>query len=215
MVDELIAGNYFDKYNSKNPIVRHLMNGFYSSLADLLKNVKYDKVLDTGCGEAFLTNKFFLSENSRKKTKQVVGLDLSFDILSGINNFCNAASFVCGDLEKLPFHDSAFDLIVANEVLEHVENPQKALDEIERVGSSYFIVSVPREPIWRFLNLCRFRYVVDLGNTPGHINHWSVYNFLRLLEGYFEVVEYRTPLPWIMVLCKKANKLSRNKWLPT
>jgi ubiquinone/menaquinone biosynthesis C-methylase UbiE len=205
MADKLIAGNYFDKYNSKNPIVRHLINGFYSSLSALLKNIKYNNVLDTGCGEAFLTNKFFLLGNSGEKTKQVVGLDLSFDILSEANNSCDVVSLICGNMEKLPFHNSAFDLVVANEALEHVENPQEALDEIERVGSSHFIISVPREPIWRFLNLCRLRYVLELGNTPGHINHWSVQNFLRLLACHFEIMEYRTPLPWIMVLCKKRR----------
>jgi hypothetical protein len=30
---------------------------------------------------------------------------------------------------------------------------------------------VPREPIWRIGNMARGRYLGDLGNTPGHIQH--------------------------------------------
>jgi hypothetical protein len=61
---------------------------------------------------------------------------------------------------------------------------------------------VPREPLWRVLNLARGKYLADLGNTPGHVNHWSRGGFLDLLSRRFEIVEARTPLPWTMALCK-------------
>jgi hypothetical protein len=52
------------------------------------------------------------------------------------------------------------------------------------------------------LNLARGKYLADLGNTPGHVNHWSRSGFLDLLSRRFEIVEVRTPLPWTMALCK-------------
>ena len=60
---------------------------------------------------------------------------------------------------------------------------------------SWLIASVAREPLWRALNLARLSYVGDLGNTPGHLNHWSRHEFVRFLESRFEVVEVRSPPP--------------------
>jgi len=65
---------------------------------------------------------------------------------------------------------------------------------------------VPREPIWRALNLARGKYVRDLGNTPGHLGHWSRRGFLELLGGRLEVVAVRTPLPWTMALCRANGR---------
>ena len=39
---------------------------------------------------------------------------------------------------------------------------------------------VPREPVWRVLNVARGRYVRWLGNPPGHIQHFSRAAFLAL-----------------------------------
>jgi len=61
---------------------------------------------------------------------------------------------------------------------------------------------VPREPIWRILNIARGKYIGDLGNTPGHVNHWSRRGFIDLLSRRFDVVEVRSPLPWTMALCR-------------
>jgi len=61
---------------------------------------------------------------------------------------------------------------------------------------------VPREPIWRILNMARGKYWRALGNTPGHLQHWSRSGILGLLAEHFEIVEVRTPLPWTMVLCR-------------
>ena len=45
----------------------------------------------------------------------------------------------------------------------------------------YLLVCVPREPLWRGLNMARGAYLKDLGNTPGHLNHWSKRSFVALL----------------------------------
>jgi hypothetical protein len=69
-----------------------------------------------------------------------------------------------------------------------------------RVASRYLLVSVPREPLWRGLNMARGAYLKDLGNTPGHVNHWTKGSFVELLGRHGEVTEVRSPLPWTMLL---------------
>jgi hypothetical protein len=86
--------------------------------------------------------------------------------------------------------------------LEHLDDPGAALETVGRLASPWAIVSVPREPLWRTLNLGRLKYVRDLGNTPGHLQHWSRRSFLRFLEARLNVVAVRSPLPWTMALCR-------------
>jgi hypothetical protein len=85
-------------------------------------------------------------------------------------------------------------------VLEHVPEPEATLSEMARVARRHLLVSVPREPMWRMLNMARGAYVRDLGNTPGHLNHWSKVGFHSLLSRYGRVQEVRTPFPWTMLL---------------
>jgi hypothetical protein len=87
-------------------------------------------------------------------------------------------------------------------VLEHVPDPAHTVAEMARVASRHLIVSVPREPLWRALNMARGAYVKDLGNTPGHLNHWSKRSFVQLLSRHGDVVEARSPFPWTMLLVR-------------
>ena len=75
-----------------------------------------------------------------------------------------------------------------------------AADGYARGG--HLLVSVPREPLWRALNMARGAYLTDLGNTPGHVNHWSRRGFEALLSRHGEVVETRSPFPWTMTLVR-------------
>jgi hypothetical protein len=88
-------------------------------------------------------------------------------------------------------------------VLEHVPDPEHALAEMARTArGGHVLVSVPREPLWRALNVARGAYLGALGNTPGHVNHWSKRGFAQLLERYGDVVGVRSPFPWTMLLVK-------------
>lgn len=70
-----------------------------------------------------------------------------------------------------------------------------------------FILSVPNEPIWRIMNMVRGKYIRDFGNTPGHIQHFSMKAFKQMIEGCgLYVVKKSKPLPWLMVYCEKNEK---------
>jgi hypothetical protein len=68
-----------------------------------------------------------------------------------------------------------------------------------RVGRRHLVLSVPREPIFRSCNLVAGRYVRDLGNTPGHLNHWSTRGFVRFASQVAEVRGVTSPFPWTTV----------------
>jgi 2-polyprenyl-3-methyl-5-hydroxy-6-metoxy-1,4-benzoquinol methylase len=198
--DGTVTGNTYDKYGSANPVVRRLMARFEGTLDELLTAAAPRTLLDVGCGEGVLTERWA----QRLAPGRVVGIDLEDPGLRAQWARRGAANleYRVQRAEQLPFAAGEFDLATAIEVLEHVPDPEQTLAEMARVAREHLLVSVPREPLWRALNLARGAYVRDLGNTPGHVNHWSRRSFLRLLSRHGEVVEARSPFPWTMVLVR-------------
>jgi 2-polyprenyl-3-methyl-5-hydroxy-6-metoxy-1,4-benzoquinol methylase len=194
------TGNTYDKYGSTNPVVRRLMSNFERTLGELFLQASPSSVLDVGCGEGVLTHQWALALGD----KRIVGIDLDDPKLLAEQATRTAPNleYRVMKAENMPFSDDEFGLASAIEVLEHVPDPAHTVAEMARVAKDHLLVSVPREPLWRGLNLARGAYVKDLGNTPGHVNHWSKRSFVKLLSQHGEVVEARSPFPWTMLLVK-------------
>ncbi|GAC1438069.1 MAG: hypothetical protein NVSMB51_13320 [Solirubrobacteraceae bacterium] len=199
--DGIVTGNTFDKYGSSNPLVRRLMGGFESTLDELFARAQPHSLLDIGCGEGVLTHRWACELGSQKR---VVGIDLDDAELQAHWRERTAPNLEYRVMraENLPFADSEFDLATAIEVLEHVPDPEHTVAEMARCAARHLLVSVPREPLWRALNLARGAYIRELGNTPGHLNHWSKRSFTALLARHGTVVEARSPFPWTMLLVR-------------
>jgi len=198
--DAVPTGNTYDKYGSRNPVVRRLMANFERTLGELFTQAAPSSVLDVGCGEGVLTHKWAKALGD----KRIVGIDLDDEKLKAEQAKRQAPNleYLVMRAEHLPFADGEFGMAAAIEVLEHVPDPEHTLSEMARVASDHLLVSVPREPLWRILNVARGAYLKDLGNTPGHVNHWSKRAFVALLSRYGEVVEARSPFPWTMLLVR-------------
>ena len=195
-----VTGNTYDKYGSTNPVVRRLMAGFEGTLEELFTQASPQSLLDVGCGEGVLT----ASWAERLGGGRIVGIDLEDPKLEAewAERRRPNLEFRAAEATSLSFADGEFDMAAAIEVLEHVPAPEATLAEMARVAERWLLVSVPREPLWRGLNMARGAYLRDLGNTPGHLNHWSKRSFVALLSRHGEVVEARSPFPWTMLLVR-------------
>jgi SAM-dependent methyltransferase len=196
-----VTGNTYDKYGSSNPVVRRLMGRFESTLDELFTEADPQSLLDVGCGEAVLTHQW---AERLGDGRRVVGIDLDDPALQAewAKRTAPNLAYRVMKAENLPFADGEFDLASAIEVLEHVPDPEHTVAEMARVAQRWLLVSVPREPLWRALNMARGAYWKDLGNTPGHVNHWSKGSFVALLSRHGEVVQARSPFPWTMLLVR-------------
>ena len=209
-------GNYYDKYSSKNPIERRLMNGFFSSLRKMLESTVCSKeesnFLEAGCGEGHVTEfvKEWLTTNDINM--KMFAFDISSTLIEeNIKNNQDIYYFCHSIYEPIPVEilpeKGRFTCIICSEVFEHLEKPEEAVRNLMNYADK-FIVSVPHEPIWRIMNMCRGKYWLDFGNTPGHIQHFSTKSFRKMLSrSGLNILQMEKPLPWLMAYCEKDRTL--------
>jgi len=202
----IIVGNSFDKYGSQNPIVKWMMSGFERALSDFVNNCSPKTIHEIGCGEGYWVFQW------KKQGFDVRGCDFSKDVIEIARE--NASKYGIKSLifsqksiYDLDMKKDKADLVVCCEVLEHLEDPHLALQSLQRIVGQHLIISVPNEPLWRIFNVARGKYLTHLGNTPGHIQHWSKKDLIELISHYFNIIEVKSPLPWTMLLCNRIRSL--------
>ena len=95
-------------------------------------------------------------------------------------------------------------MVICTEVLEHLEFPEKAVEELKRVSRKYIVFSVPNEPFFILANLLRGRYIKNFGNHPEHINHWTFLGFEKFLKKQgLTILKRKHPFAWTLLLVKK------------
>lgn len=196
----VVIGNTYDKYGSRNPIVRRMMRGFAKSLDALVDEARPGSIHEVGCGEGYWVLEW------HRRGLQVRGSDFAEAVIrmareNARDRGMPESLFRSGSIYDLDPAEDAADIVVCCEVLEHLEKPELALQNVARLARRHAIFSVPREPLWRCLNMARGKYWSDFGNTPGHLQGWSTRQFVDLVSRHFNVVRVETPLPWTMLLC--------------
>ena len=192
----VVIGNHTQKYTARNPAIRLLTERWVANLDRVFGQVGSEPVrraLEVGCGEGVIADKL------QRRFGEVVAQDLPDAGLRADWRRYAGPRFLHASAHELPFADNRFDVVVAAEVLEHLPDPVRGLQEMARVSRRHLVLSVPREPVFRSCNLLAGRYVRDLGNTPGHLNHWSKGGFVRFVSQVAEVREVTSPFPWTTV----------------
>ncbi len=172
------------------------MTGFLRDVTALYNQISPVSVLEVGCGEGKLIR--HLVNNARQAPDRVIASDLSLNKIESVLD--SRITFQEASIYELPFEDNEFDLVVCCEVLEHLEEPSRGLSEVARVAGKGVLVSTPREPLWRVLNLCRGKYIRRLGNTPGHIQNFSQSELVALAGSQLRQLAIRAPVPWTIIM---------------
>lgn len=182
-----------------------LLDGYFKSVDELVKasGVTNGNAIELGCGEGYST----------QRLRALLPREVTLQASEFVKALVPKAQKLNPDVKvtqesvyDLKHKDNTFDVVFLLEVLEHLDFPDQALKEIQRVlkPGGYLILGVPREPIWCSLNMARGKYLKNFGNTPGHLNHWSKITLKRYITKHFvKPQQVRNPLPWTQVLVKK------------
>ena len=195
----IIVGTSGGKYDNNNPLARYLISRFDRAICELAAHVSPGNVLEIGAGEGHVTNLLLESTGAR-----IVATDISETVLAQAerNLGSGRVTYRAVDLMAMAPLRPRPEMVVCCEVLEHLSDPRQGLTALLAQAADWYLLSVPREPVWRVLNMARGAYWRDLGNSPGHLQHWSQQQFLRLVGQYFQPIAVRSPLPWTVVLCR-------------
>jgi len=139
----IVAGNAYDKYGTRNPLARAMMNGFLRSFRQMVKDTGAREVHEIGCGEGHLSVRLAqagLKTRASDFSKQVVDQARQKARAAGVD-----VSFAATSIYDLNPSDAGAELVVCCEVLEHLPDPERALDILAQLARPHLIVSVPRE----------------------------------------------------------------------
>ena len=188
----------FRKHTTKNQLQKFLIDAFFTVLIKEIKNLNPDSILDAGCGEGFTLERLRVAGVGKK----LEGVDLEQAIDLGTHTHPHL-TLKEGSIYELPYAESAFDLVLCSEVLEHLEHPEKAMEELWRVTRKYCIITVPHEPFFRLANFLRGKNLSRWGNDIEHIQHWSTRGIVTFAGKTFKVKRVKTPFPWTVVVVEK------------
>ncbi|WP_167568674.1 class I SAM-dependent methyltransferase [Brevibacillus migulae] len=135
-----------------------------------------DKVLDVGCGTGYGTYELACIPNAN-----VIGIDISHEAISyGTENFIkDNLEYLQMDCTQLELEESVFDAVVSFEVIEHLEQTEKYLNEIKKVlkEEGVFIVSTPNKKMYSDVQS-------DYEN-PYHVKEYYLNEFIAILKREF------------------------------
>jgi 2-polyprenyl-3-methyl-5-hydroxy-6-metoxy-1,4-benzoquinol methylase len=194
------AGNLFNKYESKNPLVMWMTKKYLTDLTCILIPVKAEirSAYEIGCGEGYVTH------HIHAMGIPIAGSDVSSRIIEIAKKKYPDIHFSVLSIYDVGTLPTNYDLIVANEVFEHLSHPDRAIEEVKKMTKKYILISVPHEPYFRMANIMRLKYLNDAGNTPGHINHWSKKQLKQFLVSHgLNIKSIQCSTLWTFALCEK------------
>ena len=153
------TGNTFDKYGSSNPVVKRLMAGFHADARRALGAGRARARCSTWAAARACSP---LEWAERLGDGRIVGIDLDDPKLRAEwekRARPNLEFRVGGGHARSRSPTTSSTSPRAIEVLEHVPEPEATLAEMARVARGHLLVSVPREPLWRGLNMARGAYL--------------------------------------------------------
>lgn len=188
-----------EKHSTKNPISRFFLDNFAKTLLAEIKKIKPKSILDVGAGEGFTLQR--LKDNN--VGEKLEGIEYMDDAILLAKKLHPQLTIKKGDIYKLPYKDNSFDVVICSEVLEHLEDPSAALEELKRVTKKYLFLSVPNEPLFTIQRILRGKNVLKLGDHPEHIQHWTNKQFENFVSKKLRIVISKTPLPWTFIVAEK------------
>ncbi|OGF58700.1 MAG: hypothetical protein A2Y62_12965 [Candidatus Fischerbacteria bacterium RBG_13_37_8] len=137
------------------------------------------KILDIGCGRSLFT------EISEKWPFAIYAGDIEHALLAARKNEYPQVKWLVMDASRLPFKDNSFDAIFAGEIIEHMTDSDKALEEWKRIlrPNGIAIFTTP--------NRDRFSNVVNKLERPFSPDHFREFSLRELEEEFLPACGFK------------------------
>ena len=179
------------KHKIKNPIRKLFLDNLLKTVIKNLKPLNIKTVLDVGCEDGFVLS--YLQK--QKIGKEFMGIDASEEAIAAGNKRYPKLNLRQAYINKLPYRNNTFDLVIATEVLEYADHPRKVLKELIRVSDKYILLAVPNEPFFSIFNF---------GKNHKQLHKWSGKKFVDFVKREkIKIAVKKNPFPWTILLLKK------------
>jgi ubiquinone/menaquinone biosynthesis C-methylase UbiE len=170
---------------------------------ELLQSYAKGVILDAGCGTGIHLGKLV----SLKEVEAAIGVDVGKPgLVYGESNF-PSVQFIKASLYQLPFPDNYFDLVYSLDVVEHLDEPQKAIQELKRVCKPKGVIylQTPNYPIKRFYDLLHWLRgsKPTPADDPTHVYYFNTYRLKHMVEK-----------SGLQVIHLRARNIAFNRYLP-
>jgi len=186
-----------DKRKYGNPVKRLFIDRFMRRVERELHALDVRTILDIGCGEGY-----FIEYLSDRMNVAVTGVDIDPAKIEAARRKAPQHTFVCADLFSADLAYEQAGLLLAMEVLEHLDDPKRALRRITQLAPAA-ILTVPHEPFFSIASFLGGNYIKTMGRHPDHVNAWSPTTLRTLLTPYYRSIEVQRSFPWIIAICRQ------------
>jgi 2-polyprenyl-3-methyl-5-hydroxy-6-metoxy-1,4-benzoquinol methylase len=189
-----------DEYNKNDPytVIENLQGSFHqrrlNCTLELIRSSQMSgnlKLLDLGCGQGHFTQRF----KKEFPGYEVYGLDYSISAIDYANSHFKDIDFVVANAYNPPYPDEYYDIVVLNNIWEHVPDPLNLLQSVSRIlkPNGQLIISTPSR--YRFENLIRiFLGKEILFMSKLHVTEYTIGQIKELLKfGGYKVKKVYSP----------------------
>lgn len=158
----------FDKYRTKNPVKKWVIERYIEYLVDLIEKKNPLRILSVGCGEGVI---LYYIQKFNKDIK-IVGIDLDNNALNVARTLVRG-EFRVGDARKFPSEISPYyDVSLCASVFEHIRDGHELIIDEMRRFSKQTIITIPHPLLFRLSRLISFKNLSTLGRERDHIREF-------------------------------------------
>jgi len=159
----------WDDMKRYGPFSRHIRR----ILKDMIRPLKIESVLDVGCGQGSLLEEL----RTEFPYLKPCGVDFSKSAVELARQRIPDGRFWVSDITQGPL-DETYDLVVCSEVLEHIPDDIRAIQNLRQMTDKYLLISSPQGRMRRF------------ETEVGHVRNYAPGELVQKLEHNGFVVEH-------------------------
>ena len=162
------------------PFHAHRLQGTLLALEHVFRSgLERFKILDIGCGAGVLT----AAIHRRFSAATVHAIDASLTAIISANEQFTGIDFAVGDAFALPYSPGYFDVVVCNNIWEHVSDPMRLLESVRRVLAPGGVIVISTPNRYRLSNLSRvLRGKPATFLSDHHVTEYTIGQVLELLH---------------------------------